>query len=90
MQENDIYTVYVGYVGDQGGKRRPVWLSSVNQSTISVFRITTKYQSKSVNIKKRLILLHDWQIFYWVSFLLKKCGITKNMKKNKYITDVKF
>lgn len=51
MKTNDVYTAYISW--KNGGKRRPVLIVNSNNEEIQVFKITTKYENKSQQIKKK-------------------------------------
>lgn len=54
MKSNRIYTAYVAW--KTGGKRGPVLVVEDNDNSVTVLKITTKYQSKSSKIKNTIIL----------------------------------
>lgn len=72
MKINDVYTAYISWPG--GGKRRPVLILDVNQHQALVFKITTKYYSKSVVIQHKYYQIQD----------LKSAGL----KKESYIDTI--
>lgn len=57
MKINDLYTAYVSWAG--GGKRRPVLVLNVDKKNVLVFKVTTKYKDKPVNIKKHYYAIQD-------------------------------
>lgn len=58
---NDIVSLYVGYVEGRGGKSRPVLVVNSNKTDLEVYRITTKYQTKSKYIKEQYYKIKDWK-----------------------------
>jgi len=54
----DLHIAYVSWGSD--GKRRPVLVLSSNHNEISVFQITSQYESKSVFIQLQYIPINDW------------------------------
>ncbi|WP_286028374.1 type II toxin-antitoxin system PemK/MazF family toxin [Ligilactobacillus agilis] len=57
MKINDIYTAYMSW-GNKG-KRRPVLVAEVKDAAVIVFKITTKYDSKSNYIKNKYYKIAD-------------------------------
>ncbi|MDB6229722.1 MazF family toxin-antitoxin system [Lactobacillus amylovorus] len=84
MKSNRIYTAYVAW--KTGGKRRPVLVVEDNDNSVTVLKITTKYQSKSSKIKKYYYPIIDWQ----KSGLKEKSYIDTIKKVNLLKSDVSF
>ncbi|EHO49904.1 toxin-antitoxin system, toxin component, MazF family [Lentilactobacillus kisonensis F0435] len=61
MDTNDVLVAFIAYKEKTGGKTRPVLLISKRGRQLSVFRITSKYQSKSPRIQKAYCHIVDWQ-----------------------------
>ena len=58
----NIFDIFIAYVswGD-GGKRRPVLILSGDTENVTVFNITTHYESKSEAIRAKYFIINDWQ-----------------------------
>lgn len=50
MKTNQVYTAFVAWTN--GGKHRPVLVRQINDNEVIVYKITTKYQSKSASIRR--------------------------------------
>ncbi|WP_125713590.1 MazF family toxin-antitoxin system [Companilactobacillus kedongensis] len=61
IKANDIAIVYVNYVTSKGGKRRPVLIVGLDDKSVYLYRITSKYKNKSEGIKKLYYPIIDWQ-----------------------------
>ena len=59
MKPYEIYIAYVSWV--DGGKRRPVLVLNKQDEHVSILRITTQYESKSVSIQSMYLAVTDWQ-----------------------------
>lgn len=59
MNKN-IATAYVKFLDIPGGKRRPVFVIRDNQEKLFFFDITSKYESKSENMKKWYFEIQDY------------------------------
>jgi len=60
--ENDVLILYVPFNDGSGkGKVRPVLLLQMTKSGMKVFRITSKYSTKSAKIQKRYYEIQDWK-----------------------------
>ncbi|KRM68219.1 MazF family toxin-antitoxin system [Limosilactobacillus coleohominis DSM 14060] len=57
MKTNDVYTAYVAW--SNGGKRRPVLIRRINKDEVLVYKITTKYQNKSNEIRRHYYPIAD-------------------------------
>ena len=57
MKTNDVYTAYVAWAN--GGKRRPVLIRQINDDEVIVYKITTKYQNKSDDIRRHYYPIVD-------------------------------
>lgn len=55
----DIFITYVSW-GD-GGKMRPVLILEQQEKIISVFNITTQYESKSATVRAKYFKINDWR-----------------------------
>ncbi|MCL2528614.1 MAG: type II toxin-antitoxin system PemK/MazF family toxin [Defluviitaleaceae bacterium] len=58
MKPYDLHIAYVSW-GDEG-KRRPVLILSSEQNEVTVFPITSKFDSKSAAIKTQYVVIDDW------------------------------
>jgi len=58
----NIFDIYIAFVswGD-GGKRRPVLILEENGGYVTVFNITTRYESKSAEIRAKYFKINDWR-----------------------------
>jgi hypothetical protein len=58
----NIFDIHIAFMswGD-GGKRRPVLIIDENADSVTVFNITTKYESKSEKIRTKYFLINDWK-----------------------------
>lgn len=61
MNRSDIATVYVAFSSSAKGKRRPVYIIQEIDQTIHFFSITSKYQTKSEQIKQQYVEIRDWE-----------------------------
>ena len=59
MKPFGIYIAFVSW--GAGGKRRPVLVISSTDGFVSVFRITSQYESKSETIRAHYFAIKDWQ-----------------------------
>jgi hypothetical protein len=59
MDTFDIFIAYVSWGSD--GKSRPVLVLEVLDMLVSVFCITTQYESKSPNIRAKYFKIVDWK-----------------------------
>ncbi|MDR0929937.1 MAG: hypothetical protein LBM74_09560 [Oscillospiraceae bacterium] len=55
----DLFIVYISW--GTGGKSRPVLVLSRGETSVDVFRITTKYANKSAAIKAKYYLIAQWR-----------------------------
>lgn len=63
MKTNDVATAYIAYHNSKEGKRRPVLIAKFSGGTYAlVYKITTKYANKSVEIRKRYYHVSDVKI----------------------------
>ena len=65
MKPFDVFVTHISW-GEGGGKKRPVLAFVLGESTIDVYRITTKYSSKSEAIRANFFEIDDWA----------ECGLT--------------
>ena len=63
MNIRDIGVVYVRFAGKEGGKRRPIFVTSVKEETFTFFPITSQYEKKSDRIKTQYFPIVDWQLY---------------------------
>ncbi|TPR56907.1 type II toxin-antitoxin system PemK/MazF family toxin [Enterococcus sp. OL5] len=61
MKMNKILSLYVAFVGKEGGKRRPVLIVENSENEIIFYSITSKCQNKSDKIKKLYFKINDWK-----------------------------
>lgn len=59
MNPFDVYIAYISWGSD--GKRRPVLILFEQTGYVSVFRITSQYQSKSAAIRSKYLAINDWR-----------------------------
>ena len=59
MLPYDIYIAYISWGAD--GKHRPILFLEETNGIIKAFRITSKYEDKSKNIKAHYFKINDWQ-----------------------------
>ena len=59
MKMFDIYIAYVSW--DSGGKRRPVLILEESVGNVTVFSITTRYESKSEEMRAKYFVINEWQ-----------------------------
>lgn len=59
MSPFDVFIAYVSW--HDGGKRRPILIQQKNTKYTKAFRITTKFDSKSTQIKARYFEINDWK-----------------------------
>jgi hypothetical protein len=58
----DIFDIYIAYVSWQGGgKSRPVLVMGQTDNSIIAFNITTQYENKSEEIRKKYFKIEDWE-----------------------------
>ena len=58
MKPFDIFIAYMSWVG--GGKNRPVLVFILNDDTVDIYPITTKYEGKSEAVRARYFKINDW------------------------------
>ena len=57
-----IFDIYIAFVSwGSGGKSRPVLILEQSVSNVTVFSITTQYNSKSEAIRAKYFAINDWQ-----------------------------
>jgi hypothetical protein len=57
-----IFDIYIAFVSwGNGGKRRPVLILEETANSVTVFNITTRYESKSAEIRIKYFKINDWQ-----------------------------
>jgi hypothetical protein len=61
MKINDIVTVYMAYVDNPGGKKRPVLIQHIDAENYYVLKITSQYANKSDKIRAKYFPLLNWQ-----------------------------
>lgn len=62
MRINDLVSLYVAYIGNNGGKKRPVLIRKIRSEDITAFKITSKYAHESEYIKQQYYPIQDWKI----------------------------
>lgn len=55
LHDNDVAFAFVSYEEIDDGKRRPIVLYEIRQGYIKAFKVTSKFSSKSENVKKTCI-----------------------------------
>ncbi|MBC8744264.1 MazF family toxin-antitoxin system [Lactobacillus sp. Marseille-P7033] len=65
MKTNDISIAYVSWIG--GGKLRPIYVISDSDNKVRFYKITSKYENKSPQIKSYYFKINSW----------KEAGLTK-------------
>lgn len=61
MKSNDITTGFVRFVEKKDGKVRPLLVIKVSGDEVLVYRITSKYQNKSDNIRRNYFPIFKWR-----------------------------
>lgn len=56
-----MVTVYISFSDGTGGKRLPVLILKNESKKLLLYRITSKYKSKSKHIQRQYYPLLDWQ-----------------------------
>jgi hypothetical protein len=57
-----IFDIYIAFVSwNSGGKIRPVLILEESAESVTVFIITTQYESKSEAIRSKFFVIIDWQ-----------------------------
>ena len=58
----NIFDIYIAYVswGD-GGKKRPVLILVQMAGSVIVFNITTRYEGKNENVRRKYFRISEWQ-----------------------------
>jgi hypothetical protein len=59
MKPFEIFVAYVSW--GTGGKKRPVLVLSISNKNVIAFKITTKYDNKSVYIRSRYFAIINWK-----------------------------
>lgn len=59
MKPFGIYVALVSW--GSGGKHRPVLVISELGGYVSVFRITSQYENKSVRVQAKYFIINEWQ-----------------------------
>ena len=59
MKSFDVFVTHISW-GESDGKNRPVLAFVLGESTVDVYRITTKYASKSEAIRENYFKIDDW------------------------------
>jgi len=58
----NIFDIFIAYVSwGSSGKHRPVLVVEQQKTIMSVFNITTRYESKSEAIRSKYYKITDWQ-----------------------------
>ena len=60
MKSGNIYYAFVNYDRQKKGKFRPVLVWEINNTKL-VFKITSKYKNKPLEIQKRYFPIFDWK-----------------------------
>jgi len=58
MSPYEIYIIHLSW--GSGGKMRPVMAFVVDEGTVDIYQITTKYKNKSKEIKALYFKIIDW------------------------------
>ncbi|GHV15777.1 MazF family toxin-antitoxin system [Clostridia bacterium] len=58
MDDFDLFISYVEW--DDGGKRRPILVYVIDGDIVSVFNITSQFETKSDAIKAHYYKINDW------------------------------
>lgn len=61
MKLNDLTTHFMVYADKQVGKVRPVLVVAIDEKQVLVYKITSKYQKKSPQVKHKYFEVTDWQ-----------------------------
>jgi hypothetical protein len=59
MKVFDIYIALVSWGSE--GKRRPVLILEENRGGVTVLNITTRYKTKSEEMRAKYFVINDWQ-----------------------------
>lgn len=84
MKINEIYTAYVSW--NKGCKRRPVLVLKDDDVSVTVFKITSKYETNSPSIQRYFYPIKEWQ----ESGLVKQSYIDTITRLNLMRKDVRF
>lgn len=58
----NVFDICIAYVSwGSGGKKRPVLILAQTASSVTVFKITTKYNNKSDVIRGKYFKINDWK-----------------------------
>jgi len=57
----NIFDIFIAYVSwGSGGKKRPVLILEKSVKDVTVFNITTQYETKSEAIRSKYFKINDW------------------------------
>ena len=59
MKTNDISIAYISWNG--GGKKRPIYIISDSDNKVRFYKITSKYENKSFEIRKNYFKIDHWK-----------------------------
>lgn len=62
MELGDVSVAYIMFISGNGGKRRPIFVISEDAKSVSFYPITSKYQKKSLAIKKNYFKINDLKV----------------------------
>lgn len=83
MQINEVYTAFVSWPG--GGKRRPILILKNSRDILYVFKITSKYGTKSPKVKKQYYPIQDWRDAGLKKPSFIDVGVVKRLNKRSEI-----
>ena len=99
IKSNDVVSIFVTFVDSNKGKTRPALVVKTDETTLTILRITSKYENKSNTIKKQYYPIKEWQQagLYKPSYIDvgSTIKINKDLQKKLYkigtltITDIK-
>ena len=62
MNTNHIFVTYIEFGVTGKGKRQPVLLLEEKHNRFFIFRLTSKYQTKSIEIRRHYFPIEGWQL----------------------------
>ena len=58
----NVFDIFIAYISwNASGKLRPVIVIENQETVLSVFNITTRYEEKSKDIRNKYFKINDWQ-----------------------------
>ncbi|MDR1736453.1 MAG: hypothetical protein LBR85_06260 [Oscillospiraceae bacterium] len=59
MKPFDVFIAFLSW--DGGGKNRPVLAFILGESTVDIYKITSKYDNKSEAVQSQYFKINDWE-----------------------------